>query len=104
MSVTDWELIDRYVRTKADDAFAELVRRHLGVVYGVALRQLRSTQLAEEAAQAAFIDLAGQAATLKPNTISRRGSIASPAAKRLTSFAGKPAGKPAKKLLLTLLL
>jgi hypothetical protein len=69
MSATDLELLARYSRQHAEDAFTELVRRHLGLVYSAALRQVRSPQLAEEVAQSAFMDLAGNAARLKPDTI-----------------------------------
>jgi RNA polymerase sigma factor (sigma-70 family) len=69
MSDTDLELLARYTRRHAEDAFAEIVRRHLGLVYSAALRQVRSPQLAEEVAQSAFADLARQAARLKPDTI-----------------------------------
>jgi len=69
MSDTDLELLARYTRLHAEDAFAELVRRHLGLVYSAALRQVRSPQLAEEVTQSAFIDLARSAARLKPDTI-----------------------------------
>src|SRR5688572_23898837 len=69
MSDTDMELLARYARQHAEDAFAELVRRHLGLVYSAALRQVRSPQLAEEVAQSVFIDLARNAARLKPDTI-----------------------------------
>ena len=69
MSDTDLELLARYTHRHAEDAFAEIVRRHLGLVYSAALRQVRSPQLAEEVAQSAFIDLARSAARLKPDTI-----------------------------------
>ncbi len=69
MSDTDLELIRRYAYDRAEDAFAELVRRHLNLVYSAALRQVRSPQLAEEVAQSAFTDLAHNAARLKPGTI-----------------------------------
>jgi RNA polymerase sigma factor (sigma-70 family) len=69
MSDTDLELLARYTRQHAEDAFAEIVRRHLGLVYSAALRQVRSPQLAEEVAQSVFIDLGRSAAKLKPDTI-----------------------------------
>src|SRR6266516_4451859 len=69
MSDTDMELPAHYTRQHAEDAFAHLVRRHLGLVYSAALRQVRSPQLAEEVTQSAFIDLARNAARLKPDTI-----------------------------------
>ena len=69
MSETDLELLKRYAREHAEDAFAEIVRRHLNLVYSAAFRQVRSPQLAEEVAQSAFLDLARNAARLKPGTI-----------------------------------
>jgi RNA polymerase sigma factor (sigma-70 family) len=45
------------------------VQRHLDLVYGAALRQVRQPQLAEEIAQSVFTDLARQADRLKPNTV-----------------------------------
>ena len=69
MSETDLELIARYVRQEAEDAFAELVRRHLDLVHSAALRQVRSPQLAEEVAQSAFLKLARQAREFTPDTI-----------------------------------
>jgi len=61
MSETDLELLTRYSRHKAEDAFSEIVRRHLDLVYSAALRQVRSPQLAEEVAQSAFLKLARHA-------------------------------------------
>ena len=69
MSDTDLQLLSRYTRHQAEDAFAELVRRHVGLVHSAALRQVRSPQLAEEVAQSVFIDLARQARRLAPETI-----------------------------------
>src|SRR5436305_5030303 len=69
MSATDMELPAQYTQHHAEDALAELVRRHLGLVYSAALREVRSPQLAEEISQSAFIDLARSATRLKPDTI-----------------------------------
>jgi RNA polymerase sigma factor (sigma-70 family) len=69
MSDTDLQLLARYTRDHAEDAFSELVRRHLGLVHSAALRQVRSPQLAEEIAQSVFTDLARNATKLKPDTI-----------------------------------
>ena len=69
MSETDLELLARYARHHAEDAFAELVRRHLNLVHSAALRQVRSLQLAEEVAQSTFINLARHAHQLAPDTI-----------------------------------
>jgi RNA polymerase sigma factor (sigma-70 family) len=69
MSDTDLELLARYTRHHAEEAFAEIVRRHLDLVFSAALRQVRSTQLAEEVAQTTFISLARGANRLAPDTI-----------------------------------
>ena len=63
--LTDAEMLQRYVREHDDRAFAGLVQRHLGVVYGAALRRTGGrADLAEEIAQKVFTDLARKAATL----------------------------------------
>src|SRR5437763_7556385 len=69
MSDTDLELLARYTGQRAEDAFGEIVRRHLDLVYSAALRQVRSPQLAEEVAQSAFTDLARNAHRLAPETV-----------------------------------
>ena len=69
MNETDLELLTRYRERHAEDAFAELVRRHLDLVFSAALRQVRSPQLAEEVSQSVFTDLARQANQLAPDTI-----------------------------------
>lgn len=65
----DLQLLARYTRQQAEDAFTEIVHRHLNLVYSAALRQIRSPQLAEEVAQSVFTDLARHAAKLKPDTV-----------------------------------
>jgi RNA polymerase sigma factor (sigma-70 family) len=65
----DMELLRDYIGHGSESAFAELVQRHLSLVYSVALRQVGNTAHAEEIAQAVFIVLARKAATLRPNTI-----------------------------------
>lgn len=62
----DWELLQRFAQHSSQEAFAELVGRHLNFVYSSARRQVRSRQLAEEVAQAVFLELASQAARLQP--------------------------------------
>ena len=63
--MTDHELLHRYVQEGAQDAFSELVRRHVDLVYSAARRQVQSTQLAEEIAQSVFVDLARNARCLR---------------------------------------
>lgn len=63
--IDDTELLRRYVREECEDAFRELVQRHIGFVYAVARRQVAGrSDLAEEVAQAVFTDLARKAPTL----------------------------------------
>lgn len=63
--IDDATLLRRYARESAEDAFAELVRRHLDLVYSAALRQLNGdTHLAADAAQIVFADLARKAGAL----------------------------------------
>jgi RNA polymerase sigma factor (sigma-70 family) len=65
----DMELLASYTGNGSEAAFAELVHRHLDLVYSAALRQVRSPELAEEVAQSVFADLAGNAARLQPETV-----------------------------------
>ncbi len=63
---TDAELLHRHVENRDEQAFAELVRRHLGLVHAAALRRTGGrTHLADEVAQAVFTDLARKAAILR---------------------------------------
>ena len=66
---SDLHLLDRYARHGDEAAFAEVVRRHLNLVHAAALRQVRSPQLAEEAASTAFQELARSAPRLAPGTV-----------------------------------
>ena len=67
--VNDMDLLGRFAQDGVEEAFAELVRRHLNLVHSAALRQVRSPQLAEEVAQSVFTDLARDAGRLKPGTV-----------------------------------
>jgi RNA polymerase sigma factor (sigma-70 family) len=61
----DAELLRRYAEEGANDAFAELVQRHVDLVYSAALRQLNGdAHLAADATQLVFTDLARKAPTL----------------------------------------
>jgi RNA polymerase sigma factor (sigma-70 family) len=58
----DAELLRRYAEESSEEAFAELVRRHLGLVYHAALRQCGGdAHRAEDVAQSVFASLAGKA-------------------------------------------
>lgn len=59
--MNDWQLLQDYVEHGSETAFRSLVERHLGLVHGTALRQLRDPHLAEDVAQAVFILLARKA-------------------------------------------
>jgi RNA polymerase sigma factor (sigma-70 family) len=61
----DAELLRRYAEQHSEAAFAELVRRHLNLVFSAALRLTKGdTHRAEDVAQLVFTDLARKAAAL----------------------------------------
>ena len=66
---SDMELVREYARHNADAAFAELVHRHVNLVYSVALRHIAIAAQAEEITQAVFVTLARKAAGLRPDTV-----------------------------------
>jgi RNA polymerase sigma factor (sigma-70 family) len=57
----DHELLRDYVERQSETAFAELVSRHLNLVYATALRLVGDSQAAQDVAQTVFILLARQA-------------------------------------------
>lgn len=70
-SMQDWQLIREYVDHNSEDAFSELVGRHLNLVYSTCLREVGNSQLAEDVTQIVFVILARKARTL-----SDKGSLA----------------------------
>jgi RNA polymerase sigma factor (sigma-70 family) len=57
----DRQLLAAYARRSEQDAFAQLVRRHVGFVYGCALRQTHDPPTAEDVTQTVFTLLAREA-------------------------------------------
>src|SRR6185295_15576629 len=61
----DTDLLRRYAEEKSEAAFAELVQRHVNVVYACALRRVGGdAHLAEDVTQVVFTGLARDAASL----------------------------------------
>jgi RNA polymerase sigma factor (sigma-70 family) len=68
-SVTDSELLRDYAERRSEPAFAELVRRHVDLVYSAALRMVRDSHLAEDVTQAVFVALAQNARSLTQRAV-----------------------------------
>jgi RNA polymerase sigma factor (sigma-70 family) len=67
----DNELLRQYAKTRSEEAFAELVKRHVHLVYSAALRQVNGdSHLAHDVAQSVFTDLG-----LKSQSLARRESL-----------------------------
>ncbi len=66
----DAELLRRYCEEGANDAFSELVERHVNLVYSAALRRLNGdAHLAADATQFVFTDLARKAGSLRQHRV-----------------------------------
>ena len=65
----DMDLVREYAARNSEPAFEMLVRRHVSLVYSVALRQVGNPAQAEEISQAVFLILARKAARLRPDTV-----------------------------------
>ena len=68
--IEDTELLSRYADTRSEQAFAELVRRHVNLVHSVALRQVNGdSHLAQDIVQLVFADLARKASALRRHRV-----------------------------------
>ena len=63
------QLLQEYVARQSDEAFAEIVRRHVNLVYSVALRHTDNPDHAQELTQAVFVILAQKAVRLSKDII-----------------------------------
>jgi len=68
-SLTDQQLLRDYVNQRSEAAFAELVRRHVNLVYSAALRMVCDAHQAEDVTQAVFAALALSAEGLKEHPV-----------------------------------
>src|ERR1019366_3368093 len=67
---TDSQLLASFARTNSEDAFAELVQRHVNLVHSAALRQVNGdAHLAQDVTQMVFTDLARKAAALASHRV-----------------------------------
>src|SRR4051812_24884650 len=69
MSQDDSQLLSEYAEKVSQQAFAELSRRYVNLVYSSALRQMGNAHAAEDVTQAVFIVLSRKAAGLKRDAI-----------------------------------
>ena len=60
---------EAYASQRSEEAFRELVERHVNLIYSAAMRQIGNAHLAGEATQSAFIALAGKAGHLRRKTV-----------------------------------
>ena len=69
LNVSDISLLQDYNRHASEEAFAEVVQRHVNLVYSVALRHTGISAHAEEITQAVFVILARKAGALRPDVV-----------------------------------
>src|SRR5881296_111259 len=68
-SLTDKQLLRDYAERRSEEAFAELVRRHVGLVYSAAFRMVHETHSAKDVSQAVFLALAQNAGQLVGHSV-----------------------------------
>jgi len=67
---SDHELLTSFISRQDHEAFAEVVRRHVDLVYNACLRQTRGNRdLADDATQAVFLLLARRAGRISPRVV-----------------------------------
>src|SRR3954467_5492564 len=79
----DFQLLRDYAENRSEQAFAELVKRHVNFVYSTALRVVGERSLAEDVTQMVFIRLARKAGSL------RKGVLLTGWFYRTTQFVGR---------------
>lgn len=65
----DSQLLCRYAEEGSEEAFAEIVSRHVGLVYSAALRSVGKPQAAQDITQAVFIILAKKARRIPKGSV-----------------------------------
>jgi DNA-directed RNA polymerase specialized sigma24 family protein len=68
-NLTDKQLLALHVEKRSEPAFAELVRRHVDLIYSAALRTVSDPHSAKDVTQAVFLALAQNAANLRDRSI-----------------------------------
>ena len=68
-ALTDQQLLRDYTERRSEEAFAELVQRHVDHVYSAALRMVHDAHLAEDVTQSAFVALAQNARQLAEHPV-----------------------------------
>jgi RNA polymerase sigma factor (sigma-70 family) len=66
---SDAELLGEYAGTRSEAAFAEIVRRHINLVYSTSLRRVNDPHLAEDVTQSVFFVLAKKAGKISTSTV-----------------------------------
>lgn len=67
--ISDQDLLQDYVQTGAQEAFGQVVSRHVNLVYSAARRLVRDPHLAEDVTQVVFMILAKKAKRLGPQVV-----------------------------------
>src|SRR4051812_20461964 len=65
----DRQRLEEYVATGSPDAFSQLVKSHINLVYAAARRQLRNSTTADDVTQAVFLLLARKAKSLPRDVV-----------------------------------